>query len=234
MKILAIIPARAGSKRLPRKNTSMLGGKPLFYWSIDVAKKVTEISDILITTDDQYVIDLCSKYKDVKICFRPPELSTDEAKTIDVIKHAIEFYKKTYDDIDGVILLQPTSPFRSVDSIHKAIKFFVKNKSVSIVSVSKIRENPSWMFKFIDNSFLPLIESKDLNKELKKLNSVYILNGSIYLFPPIQLKKNSLISTDSIPIVIDSYEESIDIDTKFDFELAEFFLSKKHSLENQR
>ncbi len=225
MRILAIIPARAGSKRLPRKNILTLGGKPLISWSIDIAKKVSEICDILITTDDQDVIDLCKKYHNLKICRRPPELATDDAATIDVLEHAIDFYNNINSGaIDGVLLLQPTSPLRSIESIHEAIRLFTKNKFHSIVSVSKVQENPKWMYKFADGRLLPFFECEELDKQQKHLDSIYILNGSIYLFPPSQLNKKTLISADSIPLVIESFKESLDIDTKLDFELAEFFL----------
>ena len=117
MKILALITARGGSKRILRKNIRPLGGKPLIVWSINIAKDIAEIVDILVSTDDPKISEVAKNAGAMVPWLRPPELATDTASPVDVCLHALEWYEKENGKIDGLMLLQPTSPFRSRDTI---------------------------------------------------------------------------------------------------------------------
>ena len=121
MKILAVVPARSGSKRLPGKNKLLLSGIPLIKWTLESARQVPEITDILISTDDPEIIQMCQGVDVLTPWLRPPELATNEAETIDVLLHAIDWYESEIGKLGGVMLLQPTSPFRKSETIRRAI-----------------------------------------------------------------------------------------------------------------
>ena len=117
MNLLAIIPARGGSKRLPRKNIRPLGGKPLIEWSIDICSGNKSICDILVSTDDVEIQEIAKNSGALVPWLRPNHLSTDETSSIEVALHALDWYEDKNGSVDGVILLQPTSPFRNKDTI---------------------------------------------------------------------------------------------------------------------
>ena len=119
MKILALILARGGSKRIAGKNIRKLGGKPLIQWSIDVAKRTPEIDDILISTDDEVIAEVAINQGLSIPWLRPKELSTDTATSVDAALHALDWYEKQSGMVDGLLLLQPTSPFRKKSTIQR-------------------------------------------------------------------------------------------------------------------
>ncbi len=129
MRILAVIPARGGSKRLPRKNIRPLGGIPLIFWSINAAKGISEICDILVSTDDPEIAEVTKNTGALVPWLRPRELATDTAQSVDVCLHALEWYEKEKGKVDGLMLLQPTSPFRTRGSILRGIELFDKNST---------------------------------------------------------------------------------------------------------
>lgn len=216
MKVLAIIPARKGSKRLPGKNRKLLGGVPLVTWAINSVKDISEITDILISTDDPEIVKIASQQKILAPWLRPECLSDDEASSIDVALHALDWYQKNVEQVDGVMLIQPTSPFRTRRSVMAALSEF--KSCESIVSVSSVNYNPGWAFH---------LESKLLVRPKQDMQDLYELNGLIYLCTPNFLIENrSFITKDTQGLVINSKRESLDIDTQEDFDLAEFYLDK--------
>ena len=217
MKVLAIIPARKNSKRLPGKNKKLLGGIPMITWSINSVKDISEIVDILISTNDPEIVKIANHHKVLVPWIRPEHLSGDETSSIDVTLHALEWYQRNIQEVDGVMLVQPTSPFRSRQSIMAAISEFKSCQSV--VSVSNRNSNPGWAYH---------LESNVLVKPKENLQNLYELNGLIYLCTPNFLIENkSFITEDTRGIVISSMKESLDIDTQEDFDLAEFFLNRE-------
>ncbi len=216
MKVLAIIPARKGSKRLPGKNRKPLGGLPMITWAINSVKEIPEITDILISTDDPEIVKIASEHKVLTPWLRPEHLSSDEASSIDVTLHALDWYQKSVQKVDGVMLVQPTSPFRTKQSILAALSEF--KSCESIVSVSACSSNPEWVYQ---------LESQVLVKPVGDPNALYELNGLIYLCTPNFLTENrSFIAKDTRGLVIRSKKESLDIDTEADFDLAEFYLDR--------
>ena len=127
MKILALILARGGSKRLPGKNIRILGGKPLIVWSLDVAQDIAEICTTLVSTDDLEIAKVCKEAGALVPWLRPAELSTDTAGSVDAALHALDWYEKEYGMVDGILLLQPTSPFRTKETVRKGIELFKEN-----------------------------------------------------------------------------------------------------------
>lgn len=224
MKILALVLARGGSKRLPGKNTKLLDGKPLIVWSIEAAKNIPDIVEVLVSTDDQSIADISQEYGGYVPWLRPDFLSTDFTTSVDASIHAMDWYESQHGQLDGLLLLQPTSPFRNKSSIIKAIELYKLNKN-TIVSVSPTHSHPMWTFKIDNNRIEPYIKNANFDSRSQDLDPAYILNGSIYLISPENLRKNkSFIDSETIPLIMESQKEAIDIDTEFDFKVAEAFV----------
>ena len=204
MKVLALIPARAGSKRIKHKNRKELLGLPLINWTIKTAKKVKELSDIYVSTNDEEIIKICKKLNVKAPWKRPENLSSDKASSVDVVLHFLNWYEKKFSKIDGLLLLQPTSPFRKKSSIEKAIKLFKKYPNKSIVSFSPL-----------DKKNNKMVKTSNIANGVK-------LNGSIYLASPNNIRKHkSFLKPHVLPLVQKNLEESVDIDTLDDWKFAE-------------
>lgn len=221
---MAIIPARGGSKRLPRKNTLPIAGKPLISWTIEAAQKSKYIDEIFISTDDKDVIDIASKYNIDVPEIRPVELSSDDAKTQDVILYTLEKFGK---DIDVIIILQPTSPLRCSEHIDSAFELFELKNASSVVSVTPCEHPPLWSNTLPSDGNLDGFLSPAANRRSQELEEYYRLNGAIYIYDTAEIKINGKmeISKNSYAFKMDN-ESSIDIDTKLDFEFSELLLNK--------
>lgn len=223
MRILALIPARGGSKRLPGKNIRILGGKPLIVWSIDVAKCIPEICDSLVSTDDPAIAAVCKEAGALVPWLRPAELATDTASSVDVALHALDWYEATKGAVDGLLLLQPTSPFRTADTIQRAIDIFGNEDGRHpIVSVSPASCHPTWCFRSKGEGMEPVLGGASIGLRSQVLEPVWALNGSIYLISPARLLlERTFLTPDTRPLVISSLRESIDIDLPSDFDLCD-------------
>ena len=135
MKILAVIPARSGSKRIPGKNIRLLGGIPLIEWTIKSIKDVSDICDILVSTDGQDIADIAVSLGALVPWLRPKKLATDISSSVDVAIHAIDWYEEKISLLDGILFLQPTTPFRNKKSIIKGLELFKNNPNSSIIGV---------------------------------------------------------------------------------------------------
>ena len=227
MRILVLIPARGGSKRIPDKNIRLLGGSPLITWSINVAKNVPEICDILVSTDSEEIAEISRNAGATVPWLRPSELATDSAPSTDVCLHALEWYENNNGKIDGLLLLQPTSPFRSRDSILRGIEIFRLNKHCSVIGVSEAESHPMWCFKIEEGNMRPFIKGDGLYMRSQDLPSACVINGSFYLISPKDLQEyRSFFKNDMVPLVIHALEECVDIDTQSDWKLAEEVLEK--------
>jgi CMP-N,N'-diacetyllegionaminic acid synthase len=226
MKILALIPARGGSKRLPGKNIKLLGGKPLIVWSIDVAKGNPEICDILVSTDDAATAKVCKDAGALVPWLRPEELATDTASSVDVALHALEWYEAEKGKVDGLLLLQPTSPFRTQQTVRQGIGLFKDNNRQSVLGVSPCLTHPMWTLKIEGQHLVPFMPEHGLGIRSQDLPPAYAVNGSFYLSTPENLRTSlSFSAGELIPLLIDSEEEALDIDTALDFKIAESILN---------
>ena len=222
MKILAIIPARGGSKRIPMKNIRMLGKKPLINWTIDLAKQVPELCDILVSTDDQAISEVSVEAGALVPWLRPVELATDYSSSVDVVLHALTWYESTMSPVQAVLLLQPTSPFRSLESIREGIRLFHEKGELPVVGVSKVHQHPEWMLSETNGYISPWMNAHELGVRSQDLLNLYIPNGSFYLIRVEDLRKNnSFYQSLNIPLVSESMLEGIDLDTEEDFRFAE-------------
>ncbi len=231
MKILAIVPARGGSKRLPGKNIKLLGGKPLINWTIEIAQGIPEICETLVSTDDP-AIALVAKEAGANVPWlRPDALSTDQATSVEVALHALDWYESVNGVVDGVLLLQPTSPFRTQVTIRRGIKLFKSQNYLSVIGVSPVRDHPMWTFKKKGEYLVPFMENHGFGIRSQDLEPAFVVNGGFYLITPAELRKSkSFIGNKLVPFVCETLQEALDIDSDIDFDLAEFFLSRKNGL----
>ena len=220
---LAVIPARGGSKRLPRKNKLDLGGRALIEWTIEAAVKCDFIDEVLVSTDDEEVVEI-SKLAGASVPFiRPAELSGDTSSSYSVVEHAIDFYttneKRSF---DFVILLQPTSPFRSSRDILSCARFLFERNADAVVSICEVEHSPLW------SNILPQDQSMNnfLKQEFKNIRgqdlpTYYRLNGAMYICKIDRLLEDkSFMLNEGIYGYVMPRLSSIDIDTEVDFLLA--------------
>ena len=230
MKILTLIVARANSKRLRNKNLLKINNKPLIDYTIDFSKKIFELDSILVSTDSNDIRERALKKNVLCPWLRPKKLSRDNSSLVDVSIHAIEWYEKNISKIDGLILLQSSSPFRYKKTFDKGIKLFKKNINNTIITVSPLKKHPIWYFK-IKNNFLKLFYNNlknKINKQSTSLNKTYFPNGNFYIIAKKNLFKNKSFFTNNIkPIIIKSAKESIDIDSIDDLNYAKYLSLKK-------
>jgi len=227
MKILALILARGGSKRVPKKNIRFLGEKPLISWSIDVVQSLPEICEIMVSTDDVEIKTIAEKFGAYAPWLRPHELATDISSSADAALHALDWYEDNHGLVDGVLLLQPSSPFRTKQTIKKGIDLFLESNLSAVIGVTPSHSHPKWTFRIKDGVLSPFLKVNGLSSRSQDLEQVYIVNGSFYLLTARDLRKfKSFFIKESIPLVINSNIESLDIDTEEDWDLAEYFLKK--------
>jgi len=223
-KILAIIPARGGSKGIRRKNLQKLSGKPLIAHTIIAAKKTKSINKIIVSTDDKEIGKI-SKNNGAEVPFlRPKQISKDTSSIIEVIKHALKFLQENQSYVpDIIILLQPTSPLRTSQLITKTINTLKKSKATSVITVSKITKHPYASY-WLKNDFLKPFE-KNFTKYSRRQEfpDLFFPTGAVYTFWYDTLKKfNSLHGPKIKPIVV--HDEDIDIDNLRDLFFAEMML----------
>ena len=222
MKILALILARGGSKRLPGKNIRLLGGKPLISWSINVAKDIPEICDIFVSTDDIEIAAISKEAGALVPWLRPDELATDNASSVDAALHALDWYESENGAVDGLLLLQPTSPFRTKETVKKGIDLFMKNNRETVLGVSPTHAHPMWALKMKGDYLVPFMQEHGFAKRSQELPAAYIINGCFYLLTPEALREEQSFIGDNIrPLFIESEREAMDIDTDWDFQIAE-------------
>lgn len=222
MKILAIITARSGSKRLPGKNIRQLGGKSLISWSIDSAKGMSEICDVLVSTDSEEIAKVSLEAGAKVPWLRPLELASDTAGSVEVCLHAIDWYEAEYGAVDGLLLLQPTSPFRQATTISRALAYFALEPHRAVVSMSTAASHPMWCYRITGNSITSYIDNGSNFTRSQDLPPALVLNGAIYLIQPDQLRSTRTFSPPNLqPLLIESPWESLDIDTPWDWFIAE-------------
>lgn len=219
-KIIAIIPARGGSKGIAKKNIKLLAGNPLIAYTIEAGLNSKYIDNIFVTTDDEEIADTSRKYG-AELIKRPREIAKDDSPTIDVIFHVLDSLLLDKYDPSIVVLLQPTSPLRDAKDIDDAVELFVNSDCESLVSVCEVNPSPYWIFKIEDQYLRPIFEDKYLFMRRQDLPVTYVPNGALYISTPLELYKyNGFYCEKSIPYIM-SVDKSIDIDNEIDLILAE-------------
>jgi CMP-N,N'-diacetyllegionaminic acid synthase len=221
VRILALIPARGGSKRLAGKNLRLLGGRPLIDRRIEDAQGVSGISDVVVSTDDEEIADVARKAGAVVPWLRPAALATDTASLVDVALHALEWYEADDGAVDGLLLLQPTSPFRRKETVGQGIASFSADGKPT-VAVAPAKSHPMWSYKITDGALHPFVERGSGDAQSQQLPAAFQLTGGFYLISPADLRRyRSFVPPGTRPLMIDSELESLDIDTELDWMLAE-------------
>lgn len=226
MSIIVVIPARGGSKGIPRKNCKPLAGKPLIHYSIEAAQQLFENAQILVSTDD-VEIKTCAEETGIQVPFlRPASLATDTAGSYEVLLHAIEYEESLGNKPTTLVLLQPTSPFRNAEHIAEAIKLYNNNLDM-VVSVVEAKANPYYnLFEENEEGFLEKSKSGNF-KRRQDCPKVWEYNGAIYIINVRSLKENSLRHFTKVrKFEMDDFS-SHDIDTLFDWKFAEFLCENK-------
>lgn len=216
-KILAVIPARGGSKGVPRKNIRHVAGKPLIAWTIEEAKKSRYIDRLILSSEDEEIISVAREWGGDVPFVRPEELSRDETPGIEPILHAI----RTLPGYDYVVVLQPTSPMRNVEDIDGCIEMCIKRGASACVSVVEPDKSPYWMFLLDpDDKMFPLIRESEMVLRRQDLLKVYSLNGAVYVADcSILLSSRVFISEGTVGYVMPK-ERSLDIDLEVDLVVA--------------
>jgi CMP-N,N'-diacetyllegionaminic acid synthase len=231
--ILAIIPARGGSKGIPRKNIKDMAGKPLIAWSIEAGRRSKYIDRIIVSTEDKEIRDIALKYGADVPFLRPYELAQDDTPGVAPILYTV---KKLMTDeknkYEYIILLQPTSPLRNEKHIDEAIETFLhnnnQNKFNSLISVTELEHPIYWNRLVEDDNKLRDYLKYDKSKKFRRqdFDKVYRLNGAIYLIERDALLKHMSFETDNTMAYIMDKKSAIDIDCLDDFEYAEYYIKK--------
>ena len=224
MNPLVVIPARGGSKGVPGKNIKLLNGKPLINYTIEAAQKVFDDAIICVTTDSQEIKQVVENTTGLKVPFlRPDNLATDNAGTYEVLLHAVDFYERQGYVADTLILLQPTSPFRTDKHIEEAIALFSEDIDM-VVSVKETKSNPYYVL-FEENQDGFLSKSKESNFTRRQdCPAVWEFNGAMYIINVKSLKNARLDSFQKTIKYVMSEMDSVDIDTMFDWQLCEVLI----------
>ena len=228
MRILGIIPARGGSKAIPKKNIKILNGKPLIQYTIEAAKSAKKLTSLILSSDDEEIIEVAKKLN-VEVPFvRPKYLAEDKSPTLGVIQHALKFYAEQNIYFDAVCLLQVTSPFKTGKFIDEAIKRFIESDCDALVSVQKVPDeyNPHWTFKKDKKGNLELFTGeKEIISRRQDLPEVYHRDGLIYITKTsVLLEQNSLYGS-KLAYIKSPSDYTINIDTLEDWNKAESFLN---------
>jgi len=227
MKPLVVIPARGGSKGIPHKNIKPLAGKPLIYYTIDVARQIVSDEDICVSTDDLEIIKSVENYG-LKVPFvRPLELATDTAGTYEVLLHALDFYEQQGKHFDVMLLLQNTSPFRTAQHVKEALSLYRPDVDM-VVSVNESKTNPYYnCFEEDGDGFLNKTLDSSVFTRRQDAPITYEYNGAIYVVNTEQLKKMPLGKfSRRVKYVMDELH-SVDLDNMIDWKFAEFLIKEK-------
>ncbi len=227
MKTLCVIPARGGSKGIPKKNIKQLGGKPLIYYAIDGARSIADDSDICVSTDDPEIVKKVEDYG-LKVPFvRPSYLASDTMGTYEVLLHALDFYEKQGKKYERIVLLQPTSPFRSPEDIKGAMNKYTAEIDM-VVSVKEASSNPYYnSFEEDGNGYLVISKGDGHYCRRQEAPKAWEYNGAVYVINTESLKEKNISDFNKIVKYEMDDLHSVDLDTMFDWKVAELLISEK-------
>ncbi len=231
MKVLGIIPARAGSKRVPDKNIRLLANKPLIVFTIEAAIKSKYLDRFIVSTDSAKIKEICVKAGAEVPFLRPPQLSTDEVADKPVILHTIDWLIRNENyQSDIIVLLRPTTPFKTPEIIDAVIDFLIKTNADAVRTVTKVEgvHHPYWMYQKGDNNrAIPVIRDIEVDKfyQSQILPEVYRLNGVVDAIKTSVLMSHKKLYGDDMRIFEIPEEQSIDVDTEMDLRICELIMT---------
>jgi N-acylneuraminate cytidylyltransferase/CMP-N,N'-diacetyllegionaminic acid synthase len=220
--ILAVIPARGDSKEIPRKNVKELGGMPLIAHTIRAAQQAKTLDRVILSTDSPEIAEVGKRYG-VEVPFlRPAELAADESPMAPVLAHAVASVEKELGkSIDVVVLLQPTSPFRTAAQIDEGISLLTESGADSVVGLCKARHNPYWMWVIRNGNVERLFSEGASFRRRQDLPEVYRVNGAFYASRRHVIMDRGQVLGEKIRGLVMTEEDSLDIDSALDFRFAE-------------
>lgn len=228
--MLAIIPARGGSKGVPGKNIKLLCGKPLIAYTIEAAVAAKTIDRIILSTDDPEIAKIVIKYN-VEIPFmRPKELAQDNSLAIDNYIYTIERLNREFNcNYEEFVVLLPTVPLRTSEDIDKAVELFSQKNAESVISSTTLYHPLEWIFSINDDGIIQRNNEIDIKKMMNRQESkhAYIPNGAVYVFKYSLLKEKNSYYSDKTYAYVMPPERSVDIDTELDFKFAEFLIGQQ-------
>jgi CMP-N,N'-diacetyllegionaminic acid synthase len=221
-KILALIPARGGSKRVPGKNTKLLAGHPLIAWTILAARGSGVLDAVMVSTDDAQIKAVAEDHGISVPWLRPEELATDTASSMDVLFHSLDWYENMHGPVDGVMLLQPTSPFRSMKTIREAVSLFASDRSRPVIGFAPAPAPPEWCFRIRDGELVPVVDNPQRFARSQDLEPAFVISGAMYLASPDLLRsERTYFTSNACPLVVNDEAENLDIDTMHDWRAAQ-------------
>lgn len=223
MKVLALIPARGGSKGVPRKNIRSLGGRPLLAWTVNTAREVPGLHRLIVSTEDAEIATVARAAGAEVPFLRPAELADDHAKSIDVVRHALDTLAAAGETYDAVCLLQPTTPFRSAELLRTALETFATGEYSGLVTASRVpaHYHPNWTFLDAGNGLLaPAQGPGSVVPRRQDLPPAFIRDGAVYLTKTETLLAGSFFG-DRLGYVENTDPHQINIDTMADWQRAE-------------
>ncbi|MGA3090316.1 MAG: acylneuraminate cytidylyltransferase family protein [Terriglobales bacterium] len=228
-RVVAVIPARGGSKSVPGKNIRSLGGKPLLAWSIDVAKQVSEIDRTIVSTDDAQIASV-GRAHGAEVYARPAHLATDEALVIDALKDLLQRLEEEGETVEWVILLEPTCPLRTADDVRDCLRLVTRGEYDSVATFKDAELNPHRAWRLVDGVPEVFISGAIPWLPRQKLPKAYQLNGAVYVFRAnllAQEAKSLLVG--KLGAVLMPRDRSQDIDDSVDFDIVEALLKQSNS-----
>ena len=228
-KILGVIPARGGSKGIPRKNLYPLDGKPLIAYTIDAALESKLLTTIVVSTDSAEIAAVARRFKCDPPFVRPAELATDTALSVDVMKHALLQLEASKGlEFDYLVLLQPTTPLRQAADIDGSIRKLISTGCDSVITMVDVGANhPARMYKIREDRLVSIMDEGVTMRPRQELPPVYIRSGDVYACKRnVLFEKNSMIGDDCRPIVIPR-GRAVNIDSIEDLTLAKYYLRQK-------
>ena len=224
-RVLAIIPARGGSKGLRRKNIALLGGKPLLVWTIEASLESSCVTETVVSSEDDVFLEISRKHQ-ANTMLRPGEISLDETPSEDVVRHVLLEYRKKNIIFDFVILLQPTSPLRSGKDIDNAFRYLIEKNALSLISVFEIENKFLKLFMLNAQGYIEgAVSDRHPFKRRQDLPPAYLANGAVYISQEKEFLKTNSFMSERVVAYLMSREKSIDIDNQQDLDAVEKSLS---------
>lgn len=228
--IIGLISARGGSKSIPRKNIKILAGKPLIAWTIEAARRCKELNRVIVSTDDEKIAEVARQWGAEVPFIRPSELARDDSSSISAVLHAIHWMEENEGFCpDYVMLLQPTSPFRTAEDIRQSIELARKHRAVAVVSVCEAEHHPYLCKRILgDVTLADFISTGIGHLRRQDFPPAYAVNGAIYLCQRMALLSNQSFFPEGTIAYVMPQERSQDVDTMWDWRLAELIMKDRH------
>jgi CMP-N,N'-diacetyllegionaminic acid synthase len=222
MNTYALIPARGGSKGIPRKNIKIIAGKPLIVWTIEAALRSSLLSAVVVSTDDPEIAEIARQAGAQVPFMRPAELARDQSSGLEPVLHAMDQMPQC----DSLLVLQPTSPLRTTEDIDGCLSLVAQTEAPSVVSVTEADTHPYWTYRLnADRTMVRFVDAAPIARR-QDLPAIFALNGAMYFAETNWLRRTgSLVSSETLAYVMPR-DHSVDLDTPFDWKFAELLLKE--------